>query len=254
MPISLPSSIDEVIKKLDHIILETIATNNYLGIFAYVYRRTTAEIQKSILQKRFEDNERMEKFDVVFANRYIEAYENYKLNQPISKSWMSAFEVKDKPFTIVQHLMMGMNAHISFDLGIAAAEIAPGETIVSIEKDFMQVNHILEEIINEMQSRLSKVSKLMFLLDWVGKKKDEKLINFGIVKSRQFAWKFANGIAALEYNEKAKKFLIEKTDNTVSAFNKIIQSPRSRILQFVLRLVSFFEEKNIGKIIAELRG
>lgn len=122
-----------------------------------------------------------------------------------------------------------------------------------MEKDFMQVNHILEEIINEMQSRLSKVSRLMFLLDWVGKKKDEKLINFGIVKSRQFAWKFAIGIAALEYNEKAKKFLIEKTDYTVAGFNKVIQNPPSRILKFVLRLVYFFEEKSIVKIIGNLR-
>jgi hypothetical protein len=129
MPNLLPSTIDEVIKKLDQIIEETIAANNYLGIFAYVYRRTTVEIKKSILENRFEDNARMEKFDVVFANSYIEAYENYKLQEPISKSWMSAFEVKDKPFTIVQHLMMGMNAHISFDLGIAAAEFAPGEKI-----------------------------------------------------------------------------------------------------------------------------
>ncbi len=250
----LPTTIDEVITTLDQIIEETIAANNYLGIFAYVYRRTTVQVKEAISKKRFEDNERMEKFDVIFANRYIEAYEDYKLQKSISKSWMSAFEVKDKSFTIVQHLMMGMNAHISFDLGIAAAEFAPGEKIDSMENDFMKVNHILEEITNEMQSRLSKVSRFMFLLDWVGKKNDEKIINFGIVKSRQFAWKFANGIAALEYNEKAKKFLIEKTDNTVAGFNKVIQNPPSRILNFVLRLIYFFEEKNIEKIISQLRN
>ena len=249
----LPSTIDEVIKKLDQIIEETISDNNYLGIFAYVYRRTTAKIQGSILEKRFEDNERMEKFDVVFANHYIEAYENYKLNQPISKSWMSAFEVKDQSFTIIQHIMMGMNAHISFDLGVTAGEFSTEGNIDSLKNDFMLVNQILEEITNEMQARLSKVSRLMFLIDWVGKEKDEQFINFGIVKSRQFAWEFANGIVTLEFNESAKNTLIEKTDNIVAAFNKVIQSPRSRILQFVLRLVSFFEEKNIEKILNNLR-
>lgn len=249
----LPNTISEVIKKLDQIIEETIAANNYLGIFAYVYRRTTVKIQDSILEKRFEDNERMEKFDVVFANHYIKAYENYKLNQPISKSWMSTFEVKDKPFTIIQHIMMGMNAHISFDLGVTAGEFTSGENIDSLKNDFMLVNQILEEITNEMQTRLSKVSKLMFLIDWVGKNKDEQFINFGIVKSRQFAWKFANGIVILENNENAKNTLIAKTDNTVAAFNKIIQSPRSRILNFVLRIISYFEKKNIGEIIHHLK-
>jgi hypothetical protein len=249
----LPNTINEVVKKLDQIIEETIAANNYLGIFAYVYRRTTVKIQDSILEKRFEDNERMEKFDVVFANHYIEAYENYKLNQPISKSWMSTFEVKDQPITIIQHIMMGMNAHISFDLGVTAGEFTFGENIDSLKNDFMLVNQILEEITNEMQTRLSKVSRLMFLLDWVGKEKDEKIINFGIVKSRQFAWEFANGIATVEFNDNAKNTLIETTDNTVAAFNKIIQSPRSRILNFVLRIISYFEKKNIGEIIHHLR-
>ena len=193
------------------------------------------------------------KFDVVFANRYIEAYQNYQLQKPISKSWKSTFDVKNQPFTIVQHLMMGMNSHISFDLGVAAAEFAPGVKIDSLEKDFMLVNQILEEITNEMQARLSKVSRLMFLLDWIGKKKDEQIINFGIVKSRQFAWELASGIATLEFNEKAKNTLIEKTDNTVASFNKIIQRPPSRILHFVLKLIAYFEKKNIQEIVEHLR-
>lgn len=253
MPISLPTSIEEVIKRLDIIIQETIDANNYLGIFAFVYRRTTAQIQKAIIEKRFDDNERMEKFDVIFANRYIDAYENFKLQQPISKSWMSAFEVKNKPITIIQHLILGMNAHISFDLGIAAAEVAPGEKIDDLENDFMLVNQILQEIISEMQDRISKVSKLMFLLDWFGKEEDERVINFGIVKSRQFAWEVANGIATLEFNENAKNVLIEKTDYTVAKLNTLIRQPRSKILSFVLRIISFFEEKNIEKIISKLR-
>ena len=253
MSTTLPSTIAEVIKKLDLIIQETIIANNCLGIFAYVYRRTTAKIQAAIVEKRFEDNVRMEKFDVMFANRYIDAYEKFKLQRPISKSWRSVFKVKDQPFTIIQHLMMGMNAHISFDLGIAAAEIAPGEKMDALENDFMLVNQILQEITSEMQDRIAKVSRLMFLIDWLGKKKDEKVINFGIVKSRQFAWEVANGISTLEFNKNAKNILIEKTDNTVAAFNKIIQNPPSRMLHFVLRLISFFEEKNIGKIIVNLR-
>ena len=253
MPTPLPSSIDEVIKKLDLIIDETILANNYLGIFAYVYRRTTAKIQEAILEKRFEDNLRMEKFDVIFANRYINAYENFKLHQSISKSWDAAFQVKDQPFTIIQHLMMGMNAHINFDLGLAAAEISPGNKIDNLENDFMLVNQILQEIISEMQDRIATVSRLMFLIDWIGKNRDEEIINFGIVKSRQFAWEVANGIATLEFNEKAKNILIEKTDNTVAAFNKIIQQPPSRILRFVLRLVAYFEKKEIGGIISSLK-
>lgn len=253
MPTILPTNINEVIKKLDEIIEETISDNNYLGIFAYVYRRTTAQIQQAIIDKRFDDNNRMEKFDVLFANRYIEAYENFKLQNPISKSWESAFTLKNEPLTIIQHLVMGMNAHISFDLGIATAEIAQGNKIDDLENDFMQVNQILQEIISEMQDRIAKVSRFMFLLDWIGENKDEKIINFGIVKARQFAWEFATGIATLEFNEPAKKKLIDTNDNIVSALNKVIHQPKSFLLRFVFRIISFFEDKEIGLIIRKLR-
>ena len=116
----------------------------------------------------------------------------------------------------------------------------------------MLVNQILQEIINEMQGKINKVSKLMFLLDWVGKRTDEEITNFGIIKARQFAWNLALGVSALEIDETAKQTLIQKTDNTVASLNLIIQKPPS-FLRIVLRLVSFFEVKNVGKIIEKLK-
>ena len=137
----------------------------------------------------------MEHFDVVFANRYIDAYECFRLQQPISRSWRIAFDAKNEQLTSIQHLIMGMNAHISFDLGLAAETIAPKAQIGDLKNDFMKVNDILQKIINEMQTRIGKVSWSMFLLDWVGQDSDEKVINFGIVSSRRFAWQFAIGLA-----------------------------------------------------------
>ena len=246
----LPKTINEVLQRLDIIIKETIQENNYLGIFAFVYRRTTAAIQQAILEKQFEDNERMEQFDVIFANRYIEAYEHFKLQQPISKSWQVAFDAKDERLTSIQHLVMGMNAHISFDLGLAAEAIAPRQQIGDLKNDFMKVNDILQQIINEMQTKIGKVSWSMFLLDWVGQDSDEKVINFGIVNSRRFAWQFAIGLAGLE--GVAKNTLIKKTDETVAAISHRIKNPNTRTLKFTLKMISFFEKKNVKDIIKNL--
>ena len=246
----LPKTINEVLQRLDSIIEETIQENNYLGIFAYVYRRTTAAIQQAILKKQFEDNKRMEHFDVIFANRYIEAYEHFKLQQPISKSWQVAFDAKNERLTTIQHLIMGMNAHISFDLGLAAETIAPQQQIGDLKNDFMLVNQILEKIINEMQNRIGKVSWSMFLLDWIGQHSDEKVINFGIVNSRRFAWQFAIGLAGLEGN--TKNALIEKTDEAVAAISHRIKRPTTRTLKFTLKMISFFEKKNVKNIIKNL--
>ena len=91
-----PQSIDQVINELDIIVDRSVQDNNYLGIFAYVYRRTTAQIRQAIVDKQFEDNERMEKMDVNFANKYLNAYRKFNNNESCSKSWSIPFRVKDE--------------------------------------------------------------------------------------------------------------------------------------------------------------
>ncbi len=71
-------TIDDVLNQLDHIVEQTAAADNYLCAFAYVYRKTTAEIKHAIEEGRFEDPKRMEKMDVAFANYYIKAFFNFQ--------------------------------------------------------------------------------------------------------------------------------------------------------------------------------
>lgn len=247
-----PSTIDEVLVQLDQIIEESSAENNYLGVFAYVYRRTTAQIKTEIEKGRFEDNARMEKFDVLFANYYIDAYKAYRANLPHPRCWATSFDAAQQPLAIMQHLLMGMNAHITHDLGIAAAKFAPGEQIKALEKDFMLVNDILQELTDEMQLRVAKVSPLLFLLDCLGKKKDEQIANFSIVKARQLAWNLACTLAPL--NAEAEKEVIAQTDRMVTKLSKLIKAPKSRISRWVLHLVRRFEEKDILTIINTLKA
>ena len=46
-------TIDDVLRQLDQIVEQTISADNYLCAFAYVYRRTTAEIKQAIEDGRF---------------------------------------------------------------------------------------------------------------------------------------------------------------------------------------------------------
>ena len=177
-------TIDEVLSQLDEIIEETLHDNSYACVFAYVYRRTTAQIKEAILQGRFDDNERMEKMDVVFANFYIRAFYDYKNKLPVCNAWKAAFDNQHQPVTLIQHLLLGMNAHINYDLCQAAAQVAQGGQIKEVERDFMTVNQVLAELVDEMQLKLGTLSPLMILLDWAGKRSDEQIVNFSMVKAR----------------------------------------------------------------------
>lgn len=243
-------TIDEVLEELDRIIQYSIAENNFLGIFAFVYRRTTAQIKLALSEKQFGDNERMELLDVAFANLYLTAYQNYANNMRCSASWQTAFNAKNDKITIIQHLLLGMNAHINMDLGIAATTFEREINLPELKNDFMKVNQILNGLTNEMQDRLSKVSRLMFLLDWLGKNTDERIINFSMVKAREQAWKLACRLNDLDETERESE--IADTDHIISEFGAILKNPPGNLLKIALKIVALFEEKSVKIIINKL--
>jgi len=244
-------TIDEVLTELDRIIESTVAENNFLGIFAYVYRRTTAQIKQAILDKEFEDNERMGMMDVAFANLYLTAYQRHINNLSCSASWQTAFEAGKQNITILQHIMLGMNAHINLDLGIAAATFEPGSNIQALKNDFMKVNQVLKSLVNEMQDRVARVSRLMTLLDRMGKNTDEVIINFSMAKAREQAWDLACYLSELEDAE--KQSVITKKDSRIAAFGEILKNPPGILLKIAVRLIALFEEKNVKTIISKLQ-
>ena len=251
-----PATIQDVLNELDTIIDRTIEENSPLGIFAYVYRRTTAAIAEGIREGRFEDSPRMERFDVDFADRYIEAYRRHRQNEPVSGSWLVAFEAADnRNVTILQHLLLGMNAHINLDLGIAAAgtATAPDKTIESLKHDFVTVNEILAELVDEIQQRIARVSPLMFLLDWVGDEHDEAVVNFSIRKARNFAWRFAEDLSDAR-NEEERDLLIRKADRHITELGGIVAHPPGVLLSGALSVIRWFEVKDTRTVIERLKA
>lgn len=243
-------NIEEVLAQLDAIIDESARNNNALGIFAYVYRRTTAQIKQAVQNRVFEDNEGMEQFDVLFANKYLEAYRLYQNGIRCPAPWKVAFDACKEKHIILQHILLGMNAHINYDLGISAAEFTSGRSMQAFKNDFMKVNEILAGLTDELQSRLSRVSRLMFLLDWIGSRNDEAMINFSMVKAREQAWNFAVNLASEEGIEKVNH--MENTESLTAGLGQIVRKPPGKLLSYTLRIISSFEEKDIRTITEKL--
>lgn len=243
-------TIDQVLIELDQIIIESVEHNNFLGIFAYVYRRTTAEILKAVEENEFDDNSRMVDFDVAFASLYLNAYHHHQENKPISISWQRAFEYSRRKISILQHILLGMNAHINLDLGVAAAYISEGKDINLMKHDFLLVNQILANLVDEIQYRICRVSPCMFLLDWAGGRSDEQMISFNIIKARQDAWKVACTLAKLPEDERENK--VQLVDRGIARLSYNIYKPKLPLIRFALHLISLMEEKEVGKIIEKL--
>lgn len=236
---------------MDGIIDRSIATNDRTGYFAYLYRRVTAEILKEVQLGNFEDNDRMEVFDVAFANYYLDAYNAHTNHTEIGLAWDYAFNSKTESLTILQHLLLGVNVHINLDLALTATTVMKDTQISLIESDFMKVNAILGAMVNEMQDRLSKVSPLLFLLDVLGKNTDEKIINFSLEKAREFSWAHANLLWGMGSNHQISA--IKEMDRAVLQWGMFIKDPKSKFIGYALNFISMFEEKQVGKVISKLR-
>src|SRR6218665_1744674 len=159
------NTLDEVIFILDQIIADCIAKGSRLGYFASLYRRMTLGVQDGIRQGLFEDGPRMERLDVTFANRYFTAYDLYHKGLPPTTSWQTAFAAAqaDK-LTVLQHLLLGINAHINLDLGIAAAEVSTPATIHTLQKDYNTINKIIAGFFGLVQDKLTKIAFPMYFI------------------------------------------------------------------------------------------
>src|ERR1700712_5050404 len=120
------STIDDVIAQLDIIIDTARRRGSADGYFAALYRRVTETVKIRIAQGAFADGPRMARFDIAFASRYVGAWRQHERGEKPTSAWSAALSCGTSFWPVViQHLLLGMNAHINLDLGIVAAEIAP---------------------------------------------------------------------------------------------------------------------------------
>lgn len=67
------TTIDEVITRLEAIIQQTIIDENPRGYFAALYYQVTVTVTEGITIKYYTDCASLEKLDVIFTNRYVQA-------------------------------------------------------------------------------------------------------------------------------------------------------------------------------------
>ncbi|HYV95461.1 MAG TPA: DUF5995 family protein [Chitinophagales bacterium] len=217
-------TIQEVIDRLNIIVSDEISAQSALGYFAALYRRMTMAVRDGIASGAFEDGKRMEQLDMIFAQRYLDAYDSWKKNSPLSSSWKVSFTAAAKNKLIVlQHLLLGINAHINLDLGIAAATICPGDRIHSLKNDFVKINSVIKGLMEVTEDELSKIWWPLRWFDIILHRADENIANVGILLSRGGAWEFAVELAYC--NESERENHIHFRDQIIGAIGTDILNP-----------------------------
>ncbi|WP_336962700.1 DUF5995 family protein [Chryseobacterium contaminans] len=245
-------TIEEVLTKLDEIIIWCKENKSPAGYFACTYRIMTAQVLKGIQQKKFEDNPRMTTLDIAFAQRYLEAWENYSNGRKCTHSWYIAFEAtKNKDLLILQHIFLGMNAHINLDLGISAASIMPYRKINPLKKDFENINNVIASINQKVQDSLNKICYPVQLIDQLSNGKDNTILDFAISKARDTSW--ATAVIASNTPNFLKEQVINIVDYAAAKVATQILNPKI-LAPSLLKELKKCESSNIVKNIEILES
>lgn len=240
------NSIDDVVARLDSIIAETVKDSSRLAYFASLYRVMTIAVKEGITSGLFQDGARMEALDIAFAQRYLDAYEAHRLGRKPTGAWAVSFRAADSPWPmILQHLLLGINAHINLDLGIAAARTSPGTEIKALQHDFDQINSIIAALTDGVQREIDELSPLIRLLDRFGRQAGEWLANFSVSVARKGAWDLATRLAPLPL-ERQEPLIIHR-DTVVHGLGERVWRP-GRIAGAVAVVGGLLEVKDVAKV------
>jgi hypothetical protein len=241
------ASIDDVISNLDSIIAWSKEKQSRIGYFATLYQKMTKAVRQGIEDNRFANGNRMERLDIIFANRYLHAWEAYEGKEKCSSAWCAAFDACGRDNLIVlQHLILGINTHINLDLGIAAAEACPGNEIHDLEDDFNKINGVIASLMQDVQNDLTTIWPPLGLLARIANHRQDVVLNFSIDTARRVSWQNAVKLATLEGTARDDYEQL-MGDVVVHVANRVIDPGLAA--RFVLSPVLMHESKNVSQLI-----
>ena len=232
-----PETFAATIAALTAVMDECSERDDRAGYFAAMYLAVTRTVKARAAAGVFDDPARMERFASRFAGRYLDAYDNWRAGEPTSESWAVAFRTaaRWRPVAL-QHLLLGMNAHINLDLGVTAATFAGPNGLAEVRRDFDEINGVLSDLVDACQGAVGTISPWIALVDRTGRGGDEAVLRFSLVVARHQAWAVAERLHALGLD--ARDGATVEVDATATRIARRVCRPgfRSELLLLLVRL------------------
>jgi hypothetical protein len=110
--------VDELQQRIDRLPPDQLHRHTFIT----TYQRTTQAVGDAVDAAFFEDPGWVVRWDVAFANLFLVAHDSYQMGRHVPQPWRHAFQA-DPALPTVVHLLLGMNAHINYDLPPATLSV-----------------------------------------------------------------------------------------------------------------------------------
>ena len=143
--------IDEVVERMT-ILAEELRRDSEARLpFHNTYLRTTEAVAQALRDGFFADPEWVDRWDVAFARLYLDALDADRRGDPVPEPWAVAFHAAatQPDLPAVRHVLLGMNAHINYDLPqallavISDAEFRDPQVRARREADHRRIDEVL---------------------------------------------------------------------------------------------------------------
>ena len=115
-------TIEDLVTDLDDRLAALPATLSHRSTFLATYRRTTLAVAGAVQQGRFEDPGWVVQWTAVFGRYFTDAHDADLDGRPVPRPWRLAFGLAPEVHPLA-HLLVGMNAHINYDLPQAMLDV-----------------------------------------------------------------------------------------------------------------------------------
>jgi hypothetical protein len=191
--------IDALIERMKELLEPMEAAGDPKRIFHATYLRTTIAVAEEIKRPGgFADPEWTERWDVAFADLYLEALEQLRAGEQLSRPWAVAFGAPPG-LPVLNRLLLGMNAHINYDLPqallavISDEEFDDAELIAGREADHRAIDDILAARVSAEGDELISIHGASSLLNRLLRPFNQSGTRRFLREARQKVW--ANAIS-----------------------------------------------------------
>ena len=209
---------NSVVDKMMETVKKFEANKDNRTIFLHCYSMMTANMLLAIEQNKFHDTQWVNQLLNRFADYYFNALTCYDCGEETPTVWKEVHKAAaSKKLHVIQHLLLGVNSHINYDLVLTLYDmLSPEWADLSDEmrvkryQDHCSVNLIIGDTIDKVQDEVvEKYSPSMDVIDKLMGRLDEFLLLKLITAWRDKVWDHTQELLVLEGEAERTKYILE---------------------------------------------
>ena len=160
------AGIGALLRRMEGLLAPLEAAGDPGRFFLATYLRTTRAVAEELERGGFRDPAWVERWDVAFADLYLDAVEDGQAGRRPPQPWAVAFGAGAGPDGLppLRHVLLGMNAHINYDLAqsllavISSRDFDDPELLADRHADHERIDQVLVARVGAEDSELEALS------------------------------------------------------------------------------------------------